>query len=584
MSRLLPVLLILALGSPLAAAPGDDALSLASDKSLFVLQINGVQRAQDRLDALLKAAVPDIADRAATTVRETLAELLEGRDLKALRGDGRIVITVSDLDTAADKSGITFLFPVATADAFKKGFLTDAERASLKKDGPLEKLTFEDQDVPFYLAELKDYVAVSADRESAAAYAKGTVTGLGRKASKEISQAFHAGDVSLFVNVSAVQAKFGDQLKRYKALAETLLKGDSVQGVSKGQMEQIKGLLDAAFQLAEDGSAAVLSVEFRPDGVRLKGLAQFGEKTATATALTKYKLSQFDQLGTLPPGQAVYTASNLNLGGSAVAGLMAGGFTADDDDAAAKETIAGLLKDLRTADYGLALTAGNMLEVGGLEATVSKDAGRVVAGRLKVLRALTAGGSFSNVPLNGKPEIKANAETVGGFALHAVTVRYDLDKATAELPAEVRDTTKVSMKRGLGGDAVRYWFGTDGKTVLQVTGTDWANAKALVEGYLAGGPGVGKDEAYQFTRKQLPAAASMLAVLDAGRAGHSLMGLVRDASAPGVPAAKAPDGKPAYIGAAVVLTAGHGSFELFVPAAAVAQIRKLIEPLLDNDD
>jgi hypothetical protein len=595
MSRLLLAALLLT--TPLAAAPGDkapppgeDVLALASDKALIVLQVNGVERAQERLNALLKAAVPDLADKAAQNVREMLAELLEGRDLKALRGDGRLLITIADLDQAADKAGITFLFPVRTADAFKKDFLTEPERTSLKKDGDLEQLKFEDQEVPFYLAELKDYVVVSADRDLTAAYTKGTVAGVSRRASREVSRAFHAGDVSLFVNATAVQAKYGDQLKRYKALAETLLKGEGIQGVNKGQMAQIKGVLDAAFQIVEDGTAAVLTVEFRPDGLRLLGLAQFGDKTPTATALQKYQLAPFEALGTLPAGQAVYSGSNLNLGSSEAAGVMAGGFTADDEDAPAKETLAGLLKDLRSSDHGLVLTAGNMLAAGGLEALSSKEAAKIVDARLKILKALTATGSFANVPLKGKPDIKENAEKVGGFSLHAATVKYDFDKATAELPAETRDATRASMKRALGGDEARFWFGTDGKTVLQVTGPDWSVAKALAEGYLSGGTGIGKDEAFQFTRKQLPAEASMLAVLDAGRTAHSLLGLLRDTAGavPGLPVqltdVKAPTGKAAYIGAAVVLTTGHGSFELFVPATAVAQIRALIEPLLDNAD
>jgi len=588
MSRVLLAALLLT--PPLAAAPGEDVLALTSDKSLVVLQIHGVERAQDRLTTVLKAAVPDLADRATRNIRETLAEVLVGRDLKALRGDGRILITVSDLDTAADKAGITFLFPVQTADAFRKGFLTDAERTSLKKDGDLETLKFEDLDVPFYLAGLKDYVVVSADRELTAAYATGAVAGVGKRASPEISQAFHAGDVSLFVNATAVQAKYGAEVKRFKGLAETLLKGDGVRGVNKGQMAQLKGVLDAAFQIVEDGTAAVLTVEFRPDGFRLLGLAQFGEKTTTASALQKYKLSPFEALGTLPAGQAVYSASNLNLGGSEAGELVAGVFTADDEDAAARETIAGHLKDLRAADHGLTLTAGAMLAAGGLEALASKDAAKIVETRLKVLKALTATGSFANVSLKGKPEVRENAEKVGGFSLHAVTVKYDFDRATDDLPAETRDATKASLKRSLGGDEGRLWFGTDGRTVLQVAGPDWPTAKALAEGYLSGGTGVGKDEAFQLTRKQLPAEASMLAVLDAGRTAHSLLGLVRDTAGavPGVPAqvpeGKAPVGKPAYIGAAVVLTAGHGGFELLVPAGAVAPIRALIEPLLDNRD
>ena len=49
-----------------------------------------------------------------------------------------------------------------------------------------------------------------------------------------------------------------------------------------------------------------------------------------------------------------------------------------------------------------------------------------------------------------------------------------------------------------------------------------------------------------------------------------------------VPDAKAPAGKPAYLGIAVVLRPGHGGFELFVPAAAVGPVRKVVEPLPDD--
>jgi hypothetical protein len=40
--------------------------------------------------------------------------------------------------------------------------------------------------------------------------------------------------------------------------------------------------------------------------------------------------------------------------------------------------------------------------------------------------------------------------------------------------------------------------------------------------------------------------------------------------------------KTAYAGLALVLRPEHGSFELFVPAAAADPIRRLLDPLLDN--
>jgi hypothetical protein len=230
-----------------------------------------------------------------------------------------------------------------------------------------------------------------------------------------------------------------------------------------------------------------------------------------------------------------------------------------------------------------------MMGGSGLEITESKDAAKIVDGRLRLLKGLTKTGSFANVPLKDKPELKEQAQTVGGFSLHAAKVKFDFEKAVADLPEEAREVGKTSMKRAMGGDEQNLWFGTDGKQVLQVTAKDWSEAKVLVEAYLDKGRALDKDPGYQFTRKQLPADVTALAVLDAAKTVYSLFGMYKDtgAAVPGLPEPlpelKSPDGKPAYLGLALILKAPHGSFDVFIPASAIGQVRKLIEPLLDKD-
>jgi hypothetical protein len=122
-----------------------------------------------------------------------------------------------------------------------------------------------------------------------------------------------------------------------------------------------------------------------------------------------------------------------------------------------------------------------------------------------------------------------------------------------------------------------------------VTAKDWPEAKGLIDAYLDKGRALDTDPAYQFTRKQLPAEATMLMALDAAQTVYSLFGMVKDTTDAGaraglnLPDLKSPDGKPAYLGIALVLKAPHGSFDLFIPASAVGQVRKLIQPLLDKD-
>jgi hypothetical protein len=338
--------------------------------------------------------------------------------------------------------------------------------------------------------------------------------------------------------------------------------------------------------VVEHGTAAVLAAEFRPDGLALRGLAQFADNTPTAEALKKYRPAALPELGALPAGQMAYSASVLGQAGPRASALM-DAFVVDDTDPAAKESIEGLKKELAGYDRGLTLATGKMTGA-TLETIESKDAAKIVAARLGMLKALTKDGSFGGVPLKAKPEVTEKAETVGPFALHRARFSYDFDKAVADLPEEQREAAKASAKRTIGGDESIVWLGTDGKTVLQLAAREWADAKALAEAYLSKAAPLAKDEAYQFTRKQLPAEATLLVVLDTAQTAYSLYGAFQGAAGavPGFPNAppdaKAPAGKPAYIGMALVLRPGHGGFELFVPAAAVDPVRKLVEPLLDD--
>jgi hypothetical protein len=51
---------VLLFAGPLSAAD-DDVLALIPPPAIVTVQVNGIDRAQDRLDALLKTAVPDRA-------------------------------------------------------------------------------------------------------------------------------------------------------------------------------------------------------------------------------------------------------------------------------------------------------------------------------------------------------------------------------------------------------------------------------------------------------------------------------------------------------------------------------------------
>jgi hypothetical protein len=559
-----------------------DPLTIIPPKAVAVIQVNGVERVQERLQALLKKAVPDQADDVARLVRSWLADALGGRDLKALRPDGRVIVAFSDLEKLPDDITVSFLFPASNADDFRKKFLTEEERKTLKKDSDLESVQWEDRPGRYYLVNLAGYVAVCSDKETARIYAKGNLKGISAHLSPESARTFLDSDVSVFVNVQEITAKYGAQLKRYKSVVELFLKGDTIAGVSKTTIDQIRGMVGAAFHVLEDGTAGVLGVELQPEGVRLKALAQFGEKTPTAATLGKSRPVSLARLGTLPSGQVSYSASALGPIAAETSTLLLGAFSASDTDPTAKETIDGLLRALAAHDRNVTLSAGRMLASGGLEVTESKDAERIVADRLAVLNSLTKTGTFANVPLKAKPQIAEKAEQIGALALHAAHLKFDLDKAVLDLPNDVKESTKASIRRAVG-EEMHLWFGSDGKQVVQVIAKDWADAKSLVESFLNGTTSLATDDSFQFTRKQLPAEANMLIVLDAARSASTLLG-VFGGTAGSPPPEAAPASKPAYIGLALVLKERHAAIEVFIPAAAVEQIRKALQPLLDRKD
>jgi hypothetical protein len=197
---------------------------------------------------------------------------------------------------------------------------------------------------------------------------------------------------------------------------------------------------------------------------------------------------------------------------------------------------------------------------------------------------MAEGGTVQGAYLKGKPEIRENAETYKGFKLSHARFEWDLDKLAESVPGG-GEGVKAAMKK-LMGEGMRVWFGTDGRRYLTVTAADWNAAKAQIDAYLDGRTTLAEEPAFKATRQQLPAEATMLFLTDAGKFTHVMadymLGLFK--AMPGLPF-NLPDGvKPvptetSYIGAAITLKPEYASFDLFVPAVGVREMRKVILPL-----
>ena len=223
-----------------------------------------------------------------------------------------------------------------------------------------------------------------------------------------------------------------------------------------------------------------------------------------------------------------------------------------------------------------------------------KDATKAAAAQLKLMQGLKEGETFVSVALKGKPEVKAGAENHRGFKLNYVSMMWDLDKTIEkqggqQLPEDMRKQMAEAMKI-LAGEGAKIWFGTDGKSYVQISAKDWDTAKGYLDQYLEGKTALKNQKAYQETRKQLPSEATLIGLIDAlpyfQKMGDYLSAVLKAMPAVPFPVPKLPTevkGNPAYLGMAVTLESGSGGLDFWLPATAVAEVRKLVDAAIKGE-
>jgi hypothetical protein len=569
----------------------DDSLKIIPAKSPIVVQLNGFEKAQNSLAKFLGNAVPDLAPKLAKDINDAISELAKGRDLKSIDKDGRIYFVVTTLDKLTESPQLAWLVPVTSFKEFKDGFLNDDERKSLKAEGDgIDSAKFADKEEPVYLASKKNYAVIATDKEVAKLFLAKDEKGLDTLLSKETTKSFLAQDMAVYANLKEINREYGAQIRAFKLLIEPLLQQGGA-GIDKKQMEAAKQMINAALSLLDDGAAVVLGVEFRPEGANLHFLTQFASDSETNDLLKKFKPAPLKEIGSLPGGQLLYSASNFDPWASKTISALVQMQLADDENPDVQAILKKCFKELSENGRITEVSAFSSLK-GSLEVSEYKDGGKAFQSQMNLFKALTNAGSFGGLPFKEKPVIKENVETVGDIKLSNVQFAFDFDKAVEKLPEAGREAAKAGMMR-MADDVSSIWIGHTGNKVIQVAAKDFKTAKAMLEDYLAGRNALTSDDAFQTTRKQLPADATMLFVGDTSRVIELLISLVKDqlgaaGGIPGIPVGipdlKAPKGKPAYSGIALTFKSEYVTFDMFVPVVAVQQVRKMLAPLIDRDN
>lgn len=586
----LAALVALAPASP-AAQPGAEAQTFPYPaKAPVVVQVNGLGTAREHFRATLKAALPNEAAAAEKQFDDALGQLLADRKLSAIPKDGRVFFVVHDIAALFDNTAaVSVLVPVTSYKEFRETFLTAEERKTFEagKSGVDEvKATAFDQERVLHLVDLKDYVAISPDQGTAKTFAekytKATTAAMG----PELARTFTTSDVSVYVNLEVINSLYGEQIRAFKGLIDFAFgqagMGGMFPGMSKRQMDAAKVMMKGALQAVEDARGLVIGLEFRPEGVAVRGQAHFAEDTDSSAVVKAEAPGPLADVAKLPAGLGQYGGTRF---GKKFAALMTGlnpQFAPAEDDEKGNAAVDQAQKDL--------LAAGPRGEVSAtgiptLSLTVGSYAGakEAAAAVAASYRAMQPGGRVYNVVLKGAPKITEAARKHRAFTFTEVSLSFDFDATVKDLPEEMREVTLAQVKR-LVTEKMTVWLGTDGKSVVQASAKDWDAVAAALDDYLDGKKGVGDTPGYKLTRKNLPPEANFLAMLETAQTATMVLDSLRAMSGaipdfPKIGKVKPVKGEATFVGVAVTLKGDAARFDLFVPGTAIAVVQEMMKGL-----
>jgi hypothetical protein len=564
-----------------APVPGDQSpLNVVPAKAPLVIHAQTLETLADHAVAFLKNAVPDQADFVRKEADKFFKDGFDnGRKLKGVAKDGHAFLVFMELPKPADMGPpkLAVLVPVTSFAEFRDNILKEDERKALKDEKGGFQSTVANGEAVFFV-DKKDYLVATPHKDVAEAFA-GKYDPI--KISKAQGERLLKSDLGVYLSMDVFNKDYADQIKQAKKGLQDALKQaeENAPKPYKGVFEAYKGLVDPVFQAVEDSQGVVGTIEVKPNGVALHGESELRAGSATAGALKSAKATAFKDLGKLPPGQLYYVGMNVGPALSKFSGQVLLGLGGESGKA-----LAEAFDEFVKAEPGEVLGSFNYPPT-GLSVMTPASPDKVVAAQLKMLQAMAGGDSFMNLAFKGKPEVKEKAVKYKNFELNSAHFAFDFEKSDLfggaganPLPEPARKKLIEAMKK-LMGEEMNIWFGTDGKTVVQATAKDFAAAQALLDQYTKGAGGAGDDKGFADVRKELPADATLLALMDAVGYANVIADFARigfeAAAPPGGGGPKIPPpikGKTAFVGLAATLEAERGSADFFVSASAVNEI------------
>jgi hypothetical protein len=559
-------------------------------KSLVVVHLQGFDRVKDKATAFVKAAFPKDGEALAKKMNDNIVTAMEGRQLKSLTKDGRIYFAIHSF-TDFEDNPFAFVVPVDDPKAFVAGvFPKEKVESREKAQGGYEKI--ESDGETYYVIEKSNQVIIAGNEEIAKLYNGPFETLKTKFLGDAVGEAFFKSDASLFVNIEEVNDQYGEQIAQFRQFFNLIFEQGAIggaPGMDKREMEMIKQVYGAAFQMLDDGKAVVLAGELAKDGAYLRLLGRFAPDSTSAKFVVQEKPTPLATLGELPKGFANYSAWAFGPQMAKPFAKIAREITAGEGDEAGQVKL----------DAWSELAAGSTLTTmamnfdrTGVTLIQNPNAEKTVAAMVAAYQSLGEGANYQNIPLKGKPAVAERDQTYRDITFHKITIKVDFEEAAKQLPEEAREGAIVAFKQFLP-ETTTFWIGSKGNQIAQVAAKDWASAKSFLDDAFDKKSPATSDASIKQTREALPADVSFVTMLDATRTINfmgsyfgsimgSMPGLVfGDQPLPKLATVKA---DPCYAGLTLTLKGDSFALTAYTPIKAVSLVREAVEPLLGKDD
>ncbi len=567
-----------ALAQSPSAAPETAFLKSVPAEAEVVIRVRAPKAVRDDLASMVQAMSPNMGPMAGPALDNGLALFSQrfGADAPNLP-----FVIVARLPKNGDNGPPPYAVMIQAKDyaAVQKQLGPDGKPEP--QGGGIDKVTGADGQ-PLFTYKGSNYVAFGNSKEVLTSLTKPTKT-LDTALTPELRDRFFGGDAGVYVNLAAIQARYGDQIEQArKDMLDRVEKGVANQGGNQNP-EAAKTAINLLFKALANGDSLSAHLDFDAKGMAIGGLTAVKPGSDAAKMVAQARPGNGELLGRLPADSAFFMYSSVSPASfdrfqKLAASFMPGGGTGspEQEKAMALAKQAGPKEVTAAANFG----KGGSQSIG---LSTYADPAKAVEATIAGIAALKSG-KAALPDMIKDITVTRDAETYKGFTFAKSQVTYDQDKMKAmagKTPANPNGPSPDAM-RALMGDGVTTWVGTDGKTVLQVSAPDWNQAKARIDAVLAGGSSsLGQASNYQALRNALPKQFGTLILVNAQALitqGLASFGTLMPDSPVGKTQLNLP-AEPAFFGGTVTPVAKGFQFQFLLPSSVGPVVEQAVGPI-----